>query len=256
MLAAADLIAAEDTRRSGRLLRHFGIATPCQSLHEHNERDVTARLIERLQGGASVALISDAGTPLISDPGYPLVRAAHDAGLRLVPVPGPSALSAALSVSGLPTDHFVFEGFLPPKAARRRERLEQLRDETRTLVLFEAPHRVLAMIEALAEVFGSGREAAYMRELTKLHETVRRATLGDLQTWIRDDPQQQKGEIIVVVHGAKPAEASAETEAERVLEILLEELPLKRAVAVAAKLTGAGRNRLYELGLQRRESRH
>ncbi len=249
MLGQVDVVAAEDTRRSGQLLRHFGIATPCLSLHDHNERELTPRLIERLQRGDSVALISDAGTPLISDPGFHLVRAAHDAGIRVSPIPGSSALVAALSVSGLPSDRFVFEGFLPSRAAHRRERLEQLRDEPRTLVFYEAPHRALAALAAMVDVFGAEREAACAREITKLHETIRRATLGGLLDWTRQDPMQQKGEIVIIVHGADESAAIDEADARRMLAILLEELPLKQAAVLAAKLTGIGRNRLYELGL-------
>jgi 16S rRNA (cytidine1402-2'-O)-methyltransferase len=256
VLGQADVIAAEDTRHSGQLLRHFGIATPCLSLHDHNERELTPRLIERLQRGESVALISDAGTPLISDPGFHLVRAAHDAGIRVSPVPGASALIAALSVSGLPSDRFVFEGFLPARAAQRRERLERLRDEPRTMVFYEAPHRALATLAALVDVFGAAREAASAREITKLHETVRRDTLGGLLERTRQDPMQQKGELVVVVHGAAEEATTDEAGARRMLGILLEELPLKQAAALAARLSGVSRNRLYEMGLelQRRDA--
>lgn len=252
VLAQVDVVAAEDTRRSGQLLRHFGIATPFLSLHDHNERELTPRLIERLQRGESIALISDAGTPLISDPGFHLVRAAHEVGIRISPIPGPSALAAAVSVSGLPSDRFVFEGFLPSRAAHRRERLEQLRDEPRTLVFYEAPHRALATLAAMVDVFGGLREAACAREITKLHETIRRDTLGGLLDWMQQDPMQQKGEIVIIVHGADESAAIDETAARRMLAILLEELPLKQAAALAAKLTGIGRNRLYEMGLGNR----
>jgi 16S rRNA (cytidine1402-2'-O)-methyltransferase len=249
VLGQVDVVAAEDTRRSGQLLRHFGIATPCLSLHDHNERELTPRLIERLRRGDAVALVSDAGTPLISDPGFHLVRAAHDAGIRVVPVPGPSALVAALSVSGLPSDRFVFEGFLPARAAPRRERLEQLRDEVRTLVFYEAPHRALATLAAMVDVFGAEREAACAREITKLHETIMRDTLGGLLDRAQRDPMQQKGEIVIAIHGADSSAAVDEADACRMLGILLEELPLKQAAALAAKLSGVGKNRLYELGL-------
>lgn len=249
VLGQVAVVAAEDTRRSGQLLRHFAIATPLVALHDHNERELTPRLIERLQGGESIAVISDAGTPLISDPGFHLVRAAHDVGIQVAPVPGPSALVAALSVCGLPSERFVFEGFLPAKAAQRRERLEQLRHETRALVFYEAPHRAMATLEAMTEVFGEGREAASAREITKLHETIRRATLGSLLAWMREDPMQQKGEFVIVVHGMEVEAAPDEAAAERTLQILLAELPLKRAAAVAARLTGVSRNRLYRMGL-------
>ncbi len=251
-LREVDVVAAEDTRRSGQLLRHFGIGTPCVSLHDHNERELAPRLLERLARGESVALVSDAGTPLISDPGFHLVRAAHEAGVRVVPIPGPSALIAALSAAGVPSERFAFEGFLPAKAGQRRERLEGLREETRTLVFYEAPHRVLATLEALVEVFGAGREAACARELTKLHESVIRDCLGGLLERARSDPMLQRGELVVIVRGAE-AVAADESAAMHTLGILLEELPLKQAAALTARLTGLPKNRLYELGLARRD---
>lgn len=249
-LGEVDVIAAEDTRHSQKLLRHYSITTPCVALHEHNERQLAPRLVERMRRGESVALISDAGTPLISDPGYHLVCAAHAAGIRVMPIPGPSALVAALSASGLPSDRFVFEGFLPARATQRRQRLEQLAAETRTLVFYEAPHRGLATLEAMVEVFGADREATWVRELTKLFETVIRATLGELLQRVREDPRQQQGEIVLLVHGA-PAGASdgREAEARRMLAILLEELPLRQAAALVSRLTGIGRNTLYAWGL-------
>ncbi|HFQ91680.1 MAG TPA: 16S rRNA (cytidine(1402)-2'-O)-methyltransferase, partial [Chromatiales bacterium] len=198
-LAGVDVIAAEDTRRAGRLLGQFNISTPCLSLHEHNEAQASARVVRRLQAGQSVALISDAGTPLISDPGYELVRMVQAAGLRVIPVPGPSALTAALSVAGLPNDRFVFEGFLPPRAAARRARLEQLRDEPRTLVFYEAPHRILESLQDMMAVFGAQREATVARELTKTFETVRRDRLEALVAWAAGDGEQRRGEIVVLV---------------------------------------------------------
>lgn len=250
VLADADLIAAEDTRHSARLLRHHGIATPCIPLHEHNERAQAPRVLERLRGGAAVALISDAGTPLISDPGFHLVRAAQNAGLSVVPIPGPCAAIAALSASGQPVDRFAFEGFLPARPAARARRLDELRGEARTLIFYEAPHRIAAALQAMAEAFGPGREASFCREISKVHETVRRMPLGDLAAWVRDDPEQQLGEIAVVVQGAPAAAAADEAEARRVLDILRQELPLKRAAAIAARLTGVGRNVLYAWGLE------
>ncbi len=252
-LRDADVVAAEDTRRSGQLLRHFGIATPCLSLHDHNERELTPRLLERLARGETVALVSDAGTPLISDPGFHLVRAAHEAGIRVVPIPGPSALIAALSAAGLPSDRFAFEGFLPARPGPRRERLEALIAEPRTLVFYEAPHRVVATLEALTEAFGAEREAACARELTKLHETVIRDTLGGLLERARSDPMMQRGELVIVVQGVGEAAGADEVEARRVLAILLAEMPVKQAAAIAARLTGMARNRLYEWGLGMRQ---
>lgn len=247
-LSEADVIAAEDTRRSTQLLRQFGIDTPCVALHDHNEREQAPRLVQRLQSGQAVALVSDAGTPLISDPGYHLVRTAQDAACRVVPIPGPSALIAALSVSGLPADAFVFEGFLPAKSTARARRLEVLRDEARTMVYYEAPHRVLETLEAMVGIFGSDREATYVRELSKVFETVRRATLAGLLDWVRDDPDQRRGEIVIVVRGAPrdAAGGSGEMHVRATLEVLLQELPLKRAVSLASRLTGVARNRLYQ----------
>ncbi|HET7175327.1 MAG TPA: 16S rRNA (cytidine(1402)-2'-O)-methyltransferase [Gammaproteobacteria bacterium] len=250
VLADADLVAAEDTRHSGALLAHFGIRTRLVSLHEHNEAERAAWLLERLQGGADVALVSDAGTPLISDPGFDLVRAARRAGIVVSPIPGASALVAALSVSGLPTDRFVFEGFLPSKSAARRERLAALVSETRTLVFYESVHRLAESLEDMAAVFGASRPAVLARELTKLHEGVREAPLADLARWAVEDPVAGKGEVVVMVAGAAaPDGAALDAEAERVLKVLLAELPVKQAVALAAGITGQKKNALYERAL-------
>lgn len=247
VLRAVDVIAAEDTRHSLPLLRHFGIKTPLLAFHEHNEREVGPAIIRRLQEGQAVALISDAGTPLISDPGYQLVRLARDQGVKVSPVPGASALIAALSVAGLPTDRFVFEGFLPARAAARRERLKQLRGETRTLVFYESSHRIVEALRDMAEVFGAQREAVLVRELTKRFETVRGDSLGNLCRWVQEDADQQKGEFVLLVHGAPPVEEDAmQAEAERVLRVLLEELPVKQAVSIAVRLTGLKKNLLYQ----------
>lgn len=248
VLSSVTVIAAEDTRHSSRLLRHYGINTPCVALHEHNERAQAARLVQRLRQGDSVAFITDAGTPLVSDPGFHLVRLAQDEGLRVAPVPGPSAAIAALSVSGLAVERFVFEGFLPSRAQARAKRLEELRAETRTMIFYEAPHRIAESLAAMAGIFGPQREASYAREITKVHETVRRMPLGELAAWVAGDPEQRLGEIVVVVQGA-PAESIDEQDARRVLSLLLEELPLKRAAAVAAEITGVARNTLYAWGL-------
>ena len=247
-LAAVDLIAAEDTRHSRHLLAHFGIRRPLVALHEHNERERSGQLIERLRAGESVALISDAGTPLISDPGYRLVRAAREAGVPVVPIPGPSALIAALSVAGLPTDRFVFEGFLPAKAQARRSRLQVLAGEPRTLVFYESSHRIQAMLGDLAATFGAAREAVLARELTKQFEQIEGGRLDQLCAWLDADEHHRRGEFVVLVAGAPPEEAEA-GDARRMLEILLRELPVKRAAAVAAELTGRRRNELYRLAL-------
>jgi 16S rRNA (cytidine1402-2'-O)-methyltransferase len=251
-----DLIAAEDTRHSGVLLKHFGIDKPLLALHEHNEREVVPELLARMQAGAQVAQISDAGTPMVSDPGFHLVRAAQEAQLQVVPVPGPSAVLAALAAAGLPTDRFVFEGFLPPREGARRQRLEALVGEPRTQVYFEAPHRIAETLTALAEVFGVEREAALARELTKTFETIRRAPLGELVHFVHSDANQRRGEIVLVVHGAPPRPDDAvDPEAVRVLNILAEELPPRQAAALAAKITGVKKNVLYQQLLDERDDR-
>ncbi len=253
ILQGVGLIAAEDTRHSGRLLAHFSIGTPTIALHEHNERAQAPRLVERLAAGESLALISDAGTPLISDPGFHLVRLAREQGVRVVPVPGVSALMAGVSVSGLPTDRFVFEGFLPAKSGPRRKRLQALVGETRTLIFYEAPHRVRATLEDMAAVIGEGRRAVLARELTKTFETVKNAPLGELAEWVRSDTDQQKGEIVLLLAGAPGGEDDGDdSEARRILGVLLEELPLSQASVLAAKITGLKKKQLYQLGLSLR----
>lgn len=250
VLREVTLIAAEDTRHSGKLLHHFGIKRPTVALHDHNERAVSASIVARLQHGEAVALISDAGTPLISDPGYQLVVQARMAACRVIPVPGASALLAALSVSGLPSDHFVFEGFLPTKAGARSARLEQLRGEQRTLLFYEAPHRIEQSIAAMVTAFGAERPAVIARELTKTFETIHADTLAALSMWLAADAQQRKGEFVVVVGGAPLLEAQAvDVETERVLRLLLVEMSLKQAVALAAKITGVKKNLLYQFAL-------
>jgi 16S rRNA (cytidine1402-2'-O)-methyltransferase len=249
VLAEVDLVAAEDTRHSGSLLAHFGIKTRLISLHDHNEAERAAQLIPRLQAGESVALISDAGTPLISDPGFDLVRAARAAGISVSPVPGASALVAALSVSGLPTDRFVFEGFLPAKSAARRERLTALAGEARTLVFYESVHRLRESLQDMAAAFGQERRAVLARELTKLHEGVREAPLRELADWAARDPAAGKGEVVLMVAGAA-AVADAGQDAERVLKALLAELPVKQAAALAAEITGLKKNALYDRALE------
>jgi 16S rRNA (cytidine1402-2'-O)-methyltransferase len=255
VLRTVALIAAEDTRHSKRLLAHYGIGTPLQAVHEHNERDITEKLLRRLTGGDDIALVSDAGTPLISDPGFYLVRAAHQALLRVVPVPGPSALIAALSVAGLPTDRFLFEGFLPSKQAARRQRLQALATAPATLVFYESSHRICASLRDMADCLGETREATVARELTKTFETIMHDALGGLVERIESDADQQKGEFVVLVQGA-PARERSEIDAEAVhmLEVLLSELPLKQAAGLVAKVTGLSKNVLYEEGLKIKES--
>ncbi|WP_342651470.1 16S rRNA (cytidine(1402)-2'-O)-methyltransferase [Pseudomonas sp. REB1044] len=256
VLAGAALIAAEDTRHSVRLLQHFGIDTPLAACHEHNERDEGSRFIARLLAGDDVALVSDAGTPLISDPGYHLVRQARAAGIKVVPVPGACALIAALSAAGLPSDRFIFEGFLPAKSAGRRARLEQVREEPRTLIFYEAPHRILECLEDMQAVFGDERPALLARELTKTFETLKGLPLGELREFVAADSNQQRGECVVLVAGwtAPQDEQAISSEAQRILDLLLAELPLKRAAALAAEITGVRKNLLYQAALDKQKS--
>ncbi len=247
------LIAAEDTRHSMRLMQHFGIPTPLAACHEHNERDEGSRFLARLQAGDDVALISDAGTPLISDPGYHLVRQVRAAGIKVVPVPGPCALIAALSAAGLPSDRFIFEGFLPAKAVGRRARLEAVKEEPRTLIFYEAPHRILECLEDMELVFGGERVALLARELTKTFETLNGQPLAELRAWVAADSNQQRGECVVLVAGwqAPEGEEAVDAQTLRVLDLLLKEMPLKRAAAVAAEITGVRKNLLYQVALER-----
>ncbi len=248
-LNEVSLIAAEDTRHSSKLLRHFGILTPVTAFHEHNERDKAAELVAFLASGKSIALISDAGTPLVSDPGYRLVRATHAAGIRVVPLPGACAAIVALSASGLPSDRFAFEGFPPVKGAARRAWFEALASEPRTLIVYESPHRIVESLQDMVAVFGGAREAVFARELTKQFETLRHATLEELSRWVAEDANQQRGEIVVLIHGAAPAAAETTDDAAHILRILIRELPVSQAAALAAELTGQKKNMLYELAL-------
>lgn len=247
ILQTVDVIAAEDTRHSRRLLEHFGIDRPLVSYHDHSGAEALAALRQRWLRGEAVALISDAGTPLVADPGYRLVDAAHQDGVTVVPIPGACAATVALSASGLPSDRFVFEGFLPPRTTARRQRLRALASEPRTLIFYEAPHRLLGMLDDAIDELGGSRLATLGRELTKRFETIRRSSLAELRAWVADDADQQRGECVLVVAGS--ARSADEMEGERLLRILLEELPLKRAAALAARLSGDKKNRLYEVGL-------
>jgi 16S rRNA (cytidine1402-2'-O)-methyltransferase len=250
-LERADVIAAEDTRHTLTLLQHIGVSRPLLSLHTHNEAQRVPELIARLEAGEVVALVSDAGTPLLSDPGFGLVREAANLGIDVGVIPGPSAITAALAVAGLPTDRFCFEGFLSSHGRERRTQLESLASETRTLVFFEAPHRIAATLEALAEVFGAERRAAVARELTKVHETIYRGTLAELIDRSRQDENFQRGEITLVIEGAKAARTEFdEASLRKTLTVLLKELPPGKAASIAAQLTGAKRNDAYALALR------
>lgn len=251
VLAAADVIAAEDTRRTQQLLNAMGIARPLLSLHAHNEHASSDGLVQRMCAGESIALVSDAGTPLLSDPGGELVRRAIAAGIEVQSVPGPSAIAAALTVAGIGADRFCFEGFLPARGAARRERLAALAQETRTLVFFEAPHRIDESLRDLAEAFGAQRTAAVTRELTKLHESVYRGSLAELQQRAAKDADMARGEITIVVAGHLPSadetDAQAQALLQRSLRLLLGELPPSRAAAIAAQIAGVTRSEAYAL---------
>ena len=252
VLRDVSLIAAEDTRHSARLLQHFGIATPMTACHDHNERDKGQRLVERMLAGDDIALISDAGTPLISDPGFHLVRQAREAGIKVSPVPGACALIAALSAAGMPSDRFAFEGFLPAKAHGRQQRLQALLEEPRTWLVYEAPHRLLDCLRDMQQVLGAQRRVLLARELTKTFETLHAAPLDELVAWVAADADQQRGECVLVVEGAPEPEADeVSAQALHVLDLLLAELPVKRAARLAAEITGVRKNLLYQVALER-----
>lgn len=251
ILKKCSLIIAEDTRHCKILLNHYGVTTPVKSLHEHNEQKETPVIVQGLLQGQQIALVSDAGTPLISDPGYYLVQSARQAGIRVSPIPGACAAIAALSVSGLATDKFIFEGFLPTSLAARRKRLEFLKNETRTLIFYEAPHRIQDLLENLQIIFGETRHAVLAREMTKLYETIYHGPLTALVQWVKNDPNQQRGEMVVVVEGHPDADEQSTTAAlEKVLTILLKELPLKQAVQLACELTGERKNKVYKTAVE------
>ena len=258
-LAGCALIAAEDTRHSATLLRAFGISTPMISLHDHNEAQRAPELIERLRAGASVALVSDAGTPAISDPGFDLVRACAAAGIEVVAIPGPCALVAALSIAALPTDRFCFEGFLPARAAARRARLRGLSAETRTLVFYESPHRIKETLADCAEQLGETRAAALAREITKLHESLYRGSLGELAARAANEADLSRGEIVLVIAGAAPESAARGDDGhagalDRALKPLLEELPLKQAAHLAARIVSVRDNEAYRRALELKQA--
>lgn len=250
VLASVDFIAAEDTRHSGRLLQALVISKPLVALHDHNERDRAGFVLDRIAAGENAALISDAGTPLISDPGYVLVRQARERGIKVIPVPGASALTAALSVAGLPTDRFIFIGFLPAKRSGRQSVLTSLVQEPATLVFYESPHRILEMVQDVIAVFGSDREMAITRELTKTFESFYGGTAQQVLDQLESDPNATKGEFVVMVQGAesKPQDMPG-VDVDQLLTLLCAELPVKKAAQIGAKVTGLSRNELYQRAL-------
>ncbi|HZF25988.1 MAG TPA: 16S rRNA (cytidine(1402)-2'-O)-methyltransferase [Steroidobacteraceae bacterium] len=254
VLNSCDLVAAEDTRHASQLLKTVGLTKRLVSAHEHNEAQRATEILAALDAGQSVALVSDAGTPLISDPGYRIVRSVASAGYEVRAVPGPCAAIAALSIAGIPSDRFIFEGFLAPKSAARRARLAELAAEARTLIVYEAPHRLEETLLDMSETLGPEREAAVAREITKAFETVYRGTLAELGRRVQGDPDMKRGEIVIVVAGVAERAPQEERELERVLAELLKALPVSQAADIAARITGANRNRAYKLALQSAKS--
>lgn len=249
VLKSVDCIAAEDTRHSGILLQHLDAKAPMMALHDHNEQQRASVLIEKIKQGQSVALISDAGTPLISDPGYHLVKACRDAGVKVVPLPGPCAAITALSAAGLPTDRFVFEGFLPAKEKGKEDRLQALADESRTMVFYESPRRVIDTLTSMLHVLGD-RPMVAARELTKTFETIQALPLSEMIPWLQADENRTRGEFVLMVAGKTAQETELPTEATRTLTLLMAELPLKKAAALTAEIYGLKKNALYAWGLE------
>ena len=255
VLKSVDLVAAEDTRHSGQLLARLGISAKFVALHEHNEQHATPRLIEDMLAGKRVALITDAGTPAISDPGTLLVAAAHAAGVRVVPVPGASAVVCALSAAGIVAPNWLFYGFLPAKANHRRSTLETLATLPYAMVFYEAPHRIIECVADLVLIFGGDRRITFARELTKVFESIHSLPLADAPVWLAADANRQRGEFVLIVEGAKATEGNVEQQQLRdTLTVLLDELPLKQAAHIAAKLTGIKKNTCYKLALSMRDS--
>ncbi len=250
VLKSVKLIAAEDTRTSAKLLKHFGINTPLTACHDHNESDKVNHLIERILAGENMALISDAGTPLISDPGFKFVRAAQAKGVQVIPVPGACAAIAALSAVGLPSDRFSFEGFLPSKQSQRLLHLNRLKDETQTLIIYEAPHRILECVKDMADVFGADRPVGFAREITKTFDTIKKMTLGELVEFISNDSNQQKGEIVLVIGGASVEKDMEQEKLDQLLTRLLQDLSVKAASQLAADLTGIKKKIAYQRALE------
>ncbi|MDX6915916.1 16S rRNA (cytidine(1402)-2'-O)-methyltransferase [Pectobacterium carotovorum] len=250
VLASVDLIAAEDTRHTGLLLQHFAINARLFALHDHNEQQKADVLLAKLQSGQSIALVSDAGTPLINDPGYHLVRRCREAGVRVVPLPGACAAITALSASGLASDRFCYEGFLPAKTKARKDTLRDLGEEPRTLIFYESTHRLLDSLQDISEVLGAERYVVLAREITKTWESIHGAPVGELLAWVKEDENRRKGEMVLIVEGHQADDSALSAEALRTLTLLRAELPLKKAAALAAEIHGVKKNALYRYGLE------
>ena len=250
VLGMVDAVACEDTRNTGNLLTRFGLSRPMIAAHQHNEREVADKIITRLQAGERIALVSDAGTPGVSDPGARIVDAVRTAGLKVMPLPGASAAVTALSASGLVNDQFYFVGFLPAKAKQRESALQQLLTVSASMVFYEAPHRIVDCVEALAAVFPAERQVVFARELTKLFEEIHRCPLGEAMAWVKADPHREKGEFVVLLEGAAAGGDAEEAEAERILNILLAECSVKQAANLTAQITGRKKNALYDRALE------
>ncbi len=250
VLKQVDIIAAEDTRHTGKLLSHFGITTRTVALHDHNEQQKMEFLIEKLCSGLSVALVSDAGTPLISDPGYHLVSRCRQQNVKVIPLPGPCAVITALSASGLPSDRFTFEGFLPPKTKGRRDKFAQIADDPRTLIFYESPHRILDALNDMLHELGADRQVVLARELTKTFETIHGAPLGELISWLGEDRNRVRGEMVLLVAGHRPNKDDLPLEARKALRLISKDLPLKKAAAITAELFAVKKNALYKWGLE------
>lgn len=250
VLQSVDLIAAEDTRHTGLLLQHFAISARLFALHDHNEQQKAQTLLAKLQEGQNIALVSDAGTPLINDPGYHLVRSCREAGIRVVPLPGPCAAIAALSAAGLPSDRFCYEGFLPAKSKARRDALKAIEQEPRTLIFYESTHRLLESLEDICTVLGESRYVVLAREITKTWESIHGAPIGKLLAWVKEDENRRKGEMVLIVEGFDVQEEALPADALRTLALLQAELPLKKAAALAAEIHGVKKNALYKYALE------
>ncbi|MFT5806771.1 MAG: 16S rRNA (cytidine1402-2'-O)-methyltransferase [Moritella dasanensis] len=250
VLRSVDLIAAEDTRHTGKLLSHYQIKTKSFALHDHNEQQKAEYLVSKLKSGISIALVSDAGTPLISDPGYHLVNTCRAHGVNVVPLPGPCAAVTAMSGSGLPSDRFSFEGFLPSKEKARNDKITELKEETRTMIFYESPRRLQYTLDALTAIMGPEREVCVAREITKAFESITTMPVGELALWVAEDSNRSRGEIVLLVAGFKPTGLEIPAKVLNTLKLLNEELPLKKAAALTAEIHGGKKNALYKWGLE------